>query len=66
MTITLNGEARTLGAPTSVADLLAALALPARKVAVERNREIVCRSSYAETALADGDVVEIVTFVGGG
>ena len=66
MTITLNGEARPIEAGASVADLLAALSLPPAKLAVERNREIVPRSAYAETALADGDVIEVVTFVGGG
>ena len=66
MTITLNGEASAIDPGTSVAGLLAALSLSPSKVAIERNREIVPRSAYAETALADGDVVEVVTFVGGG
>ena len=46
--------------------LLAALSLDARKVAVERNLEIVPRSLFARTALADGDRIEIVHFIGGG
>ena len=64
--ITLNGERRALRAGLSVAGLLADIGLDARKVAVERNMEIVPRSAYAATALADGDVLEIVHFIGGG
>ena len=52
-------------APT-VADLLAGIGLDTRKVAVERNMEIVPRSAYAETALEAGDALEIVHFIGGG
>ena len=62
----VNGERRDLPANASVADLLAAIGLAARKVAVERNREIVPRSEYATTALAEGDALEIVHFIGGG
>ena len=65
MRIQLNGEAREVEAAT-VAALVEALALDARKVAVERNLEIVPRSLYLATALADGDRIEIVQFVGGG
>lgn len=64
--ITVNGEPRAVAAGGSVADLLGALGLPAAKVAVERNREIVPRSAFAEAALAEGDQIEIVHFVGGG
>jgi thiamine biosynthesis protein ThiS len=64
--ITVNGEAREVPAPATVADLLAAVGLDTRKVAVERNMEIVPRSTYAETALAPGDTLEIVHFIGGG
>ena len=66
MTFTLNGETRTLPSPLSVAGLLAELGLETRKVAVERNLEIVPRSRYAETWLASGDQLEIVHFIGGG
>jgi thiazole synthase/sulfur carrier protein len=66
MTLTLNGEPRRLDAPVTVAGLLAAIGLDARKVAVERNEEIVPRSAYAETWLAAGDSLEIVHFIGGG
>ena len=46
--------------------LLAELGLGGRQVAVERNREIVPRARHAEVELADGDRLELVTFVGGG
>jgi thiamine biosynthesis protein ThiS len=64
--ITLNGDPKTLDTPASVARLLVELGLDTRKIAVERNEEIVPRSQYAETSLASGDRLEIVHFVGGG
>lgn len=66
MRLLLNGDERDVAEVSSVADLVAALGLDSRKVAVERNLEIVPRSTYADTALADGDRIEIVTFIGGG
>lgn len=66
LSVQVNGEARGVPAGASVADLLALIGLEARKVAVERNREIVPRSAYAATLLADGDAIEIVHFIGGG
>jgi thiazole synthase len=63
--ITVNGEPRRQPAG-SIADLVRALGLDPAKVAVERNREIVPRSTLADVALADGDRFEIVHFVGGG
>ena len=62
----VNGDERHLPAPATVLDLLAHLGLDARTVVVELNREIVRRPRLAETALADGDQVELVHFVGGG
>lgn len=64
--ISLNGERREVPAGASVADLLALIGLDGRKVAVERNEEIVPRSLYAATALGAGDALEIVHFIGGG
>ncbi len=64
--ITVNGEAREVPAPATVADLLREIGLDTRKVAVERNMEIVPRSTYAETTLAAGDALEVVHFIGGG
>lgn len=63
--ITLNGEQRQVDAAT-VAELLREIRLDTRKVAVERNEEIVPRSTYAVATLAPGDVLEIVHFIGGG
>jgi thiamine biosynthesis protein ThiS len=66
MKLFLNGDEHQISEVSSVADLVAALGLDSRKVAVERNLEIVPRSTYAATELADGDRIEIVTFIGGG
>jgi thiamine biosynthesis protein ThiS len=64
--LTVNGEPRRIAPGSSIADLVASLGLDPKKVAVERNTEIAPRSTLAEVALADGDVLEIVHFVGGG
>ena len=66
MQLWVNGEERKLEAVTDVAGLVAALGLDGRKVAVERNLEIVPRSIYGSTPVADGDRIEIVHFIGGG
>ena len=66
VSLTLNGESRVLDGPVTVAGLLATLGLETRKVAVERNEEIVPRSRYAEIWLQSGDALEIVHFIGGG
>jgi sulfur carrier protein len=68
LTLVLNGENRQFQTPKalSVLALLTELGLDTRKVAVERNEEIVPRSRYAETWLASGDQLEIVHFIGGG
>lgn len=66
MDITVNGEQKKLDGPLTVAGLLAVLELEPRKIAVERNLEIVPKSLFGETALAQGDHIEIVQFVGGG
>jgi sulfur carrier protein len=59
VTLTVDGK-------LTVSALLVSLGLDGRKVAVERNEEIVPRSRYAETLLQDGDALEIVHFIGGG
>jgi thiamine biosynthesis protein ThiS len=64
--LSVNGEARHVPQGLTVAGLLAEIGLAERKVAVERNLEIVPRSQYATTTLADGDAIEIVHFIGGG
>ena len=64
--LSLNGEIEILPAGLTVALLLDRLGLDRRKVAVERNEQIVPRSLYDATALAEGDQLEIVHFIGGG
>ncbi|HTK34234.1 MAG TPA: sulfur carrier protein ThiS [Caulobacteraceae bacterium] len=66
MRLVINGEARELEEAADLAGLVTGLGLDPRKVAIERNLEIVPRSLYARTALADGDRIEIVHFIGGG
>ena len=66
MTLIINGEQRAFAGLADVAGLVTALGLDPRKVAVERNLEIVPRSAYGRTPIADGDRIEIVSFIGGG
>ena len=64
--ILVNGEERRVTDGISIADMLGEIGLDPRKVAVERNREIVPRSVLDEMPVEDGDTYEIVHFVGGG
>ncbi len=66
ISIALNGEVRQFSAGLTVAGLLAELGVASFGVAVERNRAVVRRAEHSSTALAEGDVIEIVQFVGGG
>lgn len=66
MTIRLNGEARELAGPLSIAALLATLGIEPGRVAVEHNLKVVKRDAYESTTIRDGDEVEVVNFVGGG
>jgi len=66
MNLFLNGEATEAAEGVTVAAFLDQLGLPQKGVAVERNREIVPKSAFGTTALAEGDRIEIVQFVGGG
>ncbi len=66
ISIHLNGDTKTLAGPMTVAAVLAEFELEARKIAVERNLEIVPRSTYGDVVVEDGDRLEIVRFVGGG
>ena len=66
LSIKLNGEARDLPRPMTVQELLVTFKLEAKKIAVERNLEIVPRSAYDTIMVEDGDRLEIVRFVGGG
>jgi sulfur carrier protein len=64
--VRVNGDAVVAAGGSTVADLLRQLDLDRHRVAVELNREIVPRAEHARQLLADGDQLEIVTFVGGG
>lgn len=66
LNLTVNGELRMFQGVVDLAGLVTALGLDTKKLAVERNLEIVPRSAYGRTALADGDRIEIVHFIGGG
>lgn len=66
MNLTINGKARQCDAPLTVAELIATLQLDADRVAVEHNRIVLLKGDFTTTSLSDGDVLEIVQFVGGG
>jgi sulfur carrier protein len=67
MDFIINGEPQRLDpAPATVADLVRALNLEGKRIAVERNGEIVPRSRYAQTKVTAGDRLEVVAAVGGG
>ena len=66
MNLFLNGEATQAPDGATIGELLSQLAMPEKGVAVECNREIVPKSLYGTTRLAEGDRIEIVQFVGGG
>lgn len=66
VTVTINGEARELNGPVSVAGLLTDMGLDPAKIAVERNLEVVPKSQYQAVTVGEGDRLEIVHFIGGG
>ena len=66
MEIVINGKSRSFPAALSVAELVDALGFTGKRIAVERNGDIVPRSQHGATVLADGDRLEIVVAVGGG
>jgi len=66
MRLTINGEERGIDGVSTIAGLVTALGLDARKVAVELNLEIIPRSTYGWAAVSEGDRIEIVHFIGGG
>ncbi len=66
MQITLNGKIHMVEQGTTIENLAQTLNVAQTQVAVERNREIVPRSLYGKSVLNEGDLVEIVTFIGGG
>ena len=66
LSIVLNGSRCQCPDRATVADLIRGLALEGKRIAVERNGEIVPKSRHLDTLLADGDCVEVVRAVGGG
>ena len=66
LSVRINGEERRVPAGLTVAQLLAELGVDPQRVAVERNLAIVPRSTVSDVAVEDGDLYEIVHFVGGG
>jgi sulfur carrier protein len=64
--LVLNGQPENVESPLTVAGLLERRGLAGKRVAVERNGQIVPRGQHADTPLAEGDVLEIVVAVGGG
>ena len=66
ITVNINGAARQLQDSTRVAALIEEMGLTGKRIAMERNGEIVPRSSFATQQLADGDKLEVVVAVGGG
>jgi len=64
--VRVNGEERRFPAGTRIRELLLELGVSTPRVAVERNREILPKAEYESTALAEGDELEVVEFVGGG
>lgn len=66
VTIRINGEERRFEREPTVEEVLGAMEVPVRAVAVEVNRTVIPRRAHSEHVLRDGDEVEVVTFVGGG
>jgi len=66
ITVSINGETRQFPQSTSIATLIGEMGWTGKRIAVERNGEIVPRSTFADAELADGDRLEIVVAVGGG
>lgn len=66
ITVTVNGTARSVPTGSSVGDLVRLLGLTSATVAVEKNGDVVPRRTHDAEPLHDGDVLEVVTFVGGG
>ena len=64
--IFVNGEKREVPGEVNLQQLLEYLSLPAQRISVELNREVVSRKIWEQTAVSEGDSIEIVHFVGGG
>ena len=66
ITLSINGQQRQFPAPLSIADLIVELDLAGKRIAVEKNGEIIPRSQHGDARVMDGDQLEIVVAVGGG
>ena len=66
ITLTINGDEKRVDTNLNLAELLESIKIIPSKVAVERNREIVPKSTYRDVMIEDGDQLEIVHFIGGG
>jgi sulfur carrier protein len=66
ITLTINGTSRSFPSTLNVAELVEQLGYTGKRIALERNGEIVPRSTYPNVQLADGDKLEVVVAVGGG
>lgn len=66
MQVTINGEKRDLSGNLSIAGMLENLGLPAERIAIELNREVVRKKDWGSVRLNDADKIEIIHFVGGG
>ena len=66
MQVQVNGEARELADKLNLSELVSELSLAPERVAIELNKQVVRRTQWPETMLADGDRIEIIHFVGGG
>lgn len=66
ISVTINGEPQQIDSGSTVADLIARMELTGKRLAVERNQEIVPKSSHADVVLQPADVIEIVHAIGGG
>lgn len=66
MIVLVNGESREIGEEASLEELLARLAIPRDRVAIELNQKVIRRAEWSASTLHEGDKIEIVHFVGGG
>ncbi len=66
ISVSINGTTRSFGQAISIAELIQEMGLGGKRIALERNGEIVPRGSYAQLMLANGDKLEVVAAVGGG
>lgn len=66
ITFFINGEPREFAAPLTLTELIVALELTGKRIAIEKNGDIVPRSQHAQTVVSEGDRLEMVVAVGGG